>query len=46
MARFITPRDIYYGRGALAQLRRLEGRRTVLVGGVMGKENGFLQRAE
>lgn len=46
MARFIIPRDIYYGRGQLAQLRKLEGRRALIVGDGMSRESGFMQRAE
>lgn len=46
MARFIIPGEIYYGRGALSQLRKLEGRRALLVVGAMSRDNGFLQRAE
>lgn len=46
MGRFTIPRDMYYGRGSLAQLRKLEGRRALLVGGAMAREGGFLQRAE
>lgn len=46
MARFSIPRDIYYGRGALAQLRKLEGRRALLVGGSIGREGDFLHRAQ
>ena len=46
MARFIIPRDIYYGRGSLAQLRLLEGNRAMLIGGEMTNGSGFLRRAE
>lgn len=46
MASFIIPREIYYGRGGLTQLRKLEGRRAIVVGDPITHENGFLQRAE
>ncbi len=46
MARFMIPRDIYYGRGSLAQLRKLEGRRALIVGDGMSRESGFIQLAD
>ena len=47
MARFTLPRDLYYGKGALENLKNLKGKRAVIVvGGSAMKKNGFLQRAE
>ncbi|MBO7761552.1 MAG: iron-containing alcohol dehydrogenase [Clostridia bacterium] len=47
MARFTLPRDLYYGKGALENLKNLKGKRAVVVvGGSAMKKNGFLQRAE
>lgn len=46
MARFIIPGHICYGRGALAQLGKLEGRRALLIGEAISRESGFLSRAE
>ncbi len=47
MARFTLPRDIYHGKGALAALKDLQGKRAIIcVGGGSMKRAGFLQRAE
>lgn len=47
MARFCLPRDLYHGKGALAELKNLKGKRAMIcVGGGSMKRFGFLQRAE
>ena len=46
MARFTLPRDIYHGRGELAKLAELTGKRAfVVVGGGSMRRFGFLDRA-
>lgn len=46
MARFTLPRDLYHGKGALAALKDLPGKRAVVcVGGGSMKRFGFLDRA-
>ena len=43
MARFTLPRDIYYGKGSLENLKNLDGKRAiVVVGGGSMKRFGFL----
>ncbi|RBP38972.1 iron-containing alcohol dehydrogenase [Garciella nitratireducens] len=45
MRRFTLPRDIYYGEGALEQLKNIEGKRAVLVlGGGSMKRFGFVDQ--
>ncbi|HNX67759.1 MAG TPA: iron-containing alcohol dehydrogenase, partial [Bacteroidales bacterium] len=45
MARFTLPRDIYFGKGSLAELKNLRGERAmVVIGGSSMKKNGFLDR--
>ena len=45
MSRFTLPRDIYYGEGALEELKKLEGKRAVVcIGGSSMKKFGFLDR--
>ena len=45
MSRFTLPRDIYYGEGALEELKKLEGKRAVIcIGGSSMKKFGFLDR--
>lgn len=47
MARFTLPRDIYYGRGALDELKNLKGKKAIIVvGGGSMKRNGFLDKVE
>ena len=47
MARFTLPRDLYHGKGALAELKNLRGKRAmVVVGGGSMKRFGFLDKAE
>ena len=47
MARFTLPRDIYHGKGCLAELKNLKGKKAVLVvGGGSMKRQGFLDKAE
>ena len=46
MARFTLPRDLYHGKGSLAELKNLKGSRAVVVvGGGSMKRFGFLDRA-
>ena len=46
MARFTLPRDIYHGKGSLAELKNLKGKKAVLVvGGGSMKRQGFLDKA-
>ncbi|WP_315071386.1 NADPH-dependent butanol dehydrogenase [uncultured Clostridium sp.] len=46
MMRFTLPRDIYYGKGCLEQLKTLKGQRAVLVlGGGSMKKFGFVDKA-
>jgi len=46
MMRFTLPRDIYYGKGSLEQLKSLRGERAVLVlGGGSMKKFGFVDKA-
>ena len=47
MARFTLPRDLYHGKGSLAELKNLKGKKAMIcVGGGSMKRFGFLQRAE
>ena len=47
MARFTLPRDIYFGNGALENLKGLKGRKAIIcVGGGSMKRFGFLDRAK
>ena len=48
MARFTLPRDIYYGEGAISELKNLKGckRAIVVTGGSSMKKGGFLQKVE
>ena len=47
MARFTLPRDLYFGKGALENLKNLEGKKAVIcVGGGSMKRFGFLAKAE
>ena len=46
MSRFTLPRDLYYGKGSLEELKNLKGPKAVLVvGGGSMKRFGFLDRA-
>ena len=46
MARFTLPRDIYYGKGSMEELKNLDGKRAiVVVGGGSMKRFGFLDKA-
>lgn len=46
MMRFTLPRDMYYGKGALEQLKNLDGKKAVLVlGGGSMKKFGFVDKA-
>ena len=46
MSRFCLPRDIYHGKGCLAELKNLKGKKAVLVvGGGSMKRQGFLDKA-
>ena len=47
MARFTLPRDIYFGKGALENLKNLRGKKAIIcVGGGSMKRFGFLDRAK
>ena len=48
MARFTLPRDIYYGPGAIEELKNLKGakRAIIVTGGSSMKKGGFLQKVE
>ena len=47
MSRFTLPRDLYYGRGTLAELKNLKGKKAVIVvGGSSMQKFGFLAKAE
>ena len=47
MARFTLPRDLYFGKGALENLKVLEGKKAIIcVGGGSMKRFGFLGRAQ
>ena len=47
MARFTLPRDIYFGKGALENLKSLKGKKAIIcVGGGSMKRFGFLDRAQ
>lgn len=47
MTRFTLPRDLYHGKGALAELRTLRGKKAmVVVGGGSMKRFGFLDKVE
>ena len=46
MSRFTLPRDIYHGKGSLAELKNLKGKKAILVvGGGSMKRQGFLDKA-
>lgn len=46
MMRFTLPRDVYYGKGSLEQLKNLEGKKAILVlGGGSMKKFGFVDKA-
>ena len=48
MARFTLPRDIYYGSGAISELKVLKGHKKSMIfnGGSSMKRGGFLQKVE
>ena len=47
MARFTLPRDLYHGKGSLAALKDLKGKKAfVVVGGGSMKKFGFLEQVE
>ncbi len=46
MMRFTLPRDMYYGKGSLEQLKNLEGKKAIIVlGGGSMKKFGFVDKA-
>lgn len=46
MGRFTLPRDLYHGKGSLAELKNLKGKKAIIVvGGSSMKRFGFLDRA-
>ena len=47
MMRFTLPRDMYYGKGALEDLKKLQGKKAIVVsGGHSMRKGGFLDRIE
>lgn len=45
MARFTLPRDIYYGKGSIDELKNLDGKKAIIVvGGGSMKKFGFLDK--
>ena len=47
MARFTLPRDLYHGKGSIAELANLKGKKAiVVVGGGSMKRFGFLDNVE
>ena len=47
MARFTVPRDLYFGEGALDEIKNLEGHKAIIVsGGSSMRRGGFLQRVQ
>lgn len=47
MARFTLPRDLYYGKDALENLKTLQGTKAVVVsGGSSMRKGGFLDKVE
>ena len=47
MARFTLPRDLYHGKGSIAELANLKGKKAiVVVGGGSMKRFGFLDKVE
>ena len=48
MSRFTLPRDIYYGPGALDELKVLAGHKKAMIftGGSSMRRGGFLQKTE
>ena len=46
MARFTLPRDIFYGKGTLSELKNLKGKKAIIIlGGGAMKKFGFLDKA-
>ena len=46
MGRFTLPRDLYHGKGSLAELKNLKGKKAILVlGGGSMKKFGFVDKA-
>ena len=46
MSRFTLPRDIYHGSGSLEELKKLKGKKAILVvGGGSMRRQGFLDKA-
>lgn len=47
MARFTLPRDIYFGKGCIDELKKLKGKKAIIVvGGGSMKKFGFLDKVE
>lgn len=45
MARFTLPRDIYFGKNSLEELKNLKGKKAFIVtGGSSMRKNGFLDK--
>lgn len=47
MARFTLPRDLYFGKGSMENLKNLQGKKAIIVtGGSSMRKGGFLAKAE
>jgi len=47
MARFTIPRDVYFGKGTVEELKNLKGKKAIIViGGSSVKKNGALDKVE
>ena len=48
MAKFVFPREIFYGENALEQLKSLKGKKraVIVTGGTSMQKHGFLERTE
>lgn len=47
MARFTLPRDLYYGKGSLENLKNLSGKKAIIItGGSSMRKGGFLDQTE
>ncbi len=47
MGRFTLPRDLYYGKDALENLKSLSGKKAIVVsGGSSMRKGGFLDKVE
>lgn len=47
MGRFTLPRDLYYGKGSLENLKNIDGKKAIVVsGGSSMRRGGFLDKVE